>query len=119
MSGDKTNDLPGLGRRLADARTAAGLTQEQVARMLKLPRPSVTEMENETRRVSAGELKELARIYKVSVEWLTGEGGEDRDGQVRIAARKLSGLKDEDFKMVVKIIDSLRKGTRDGGTTPQ
>src|SRR5207249_3184816 len=101
MSGDKTNDLPGLGRRLADARTAAGLTQDQVARMLKLPRPSLTEMENETRRVSAGELKELARIYKVSVEWLTGEGEEDRNGQVRIAARKLSGLKDEDFKMVV------------------
>src|SRR5688572_15334286 len=103
MSGEKTNDSPGLGKRLAEARTAAGLTQVQVARMLNLPRPSVTEMESETRRVSAGELKELGRIYRVSVEWLAGENVEERNRQVKMAARKLTGLKDDDFRMMVKI----------------
>ena len=108
MVGPKTKDLPGLGTRLRQARDAAGLSQEQVARLLGLPRPAVTEMENETRKVSAGELKELAELYKVSLEWLAGDFP-NQSRKVKIAARKLEALKEKDLDAVMRIIDSLQK----------
>jgi transcriptional regulator with XRE-family HTH domain len=111
MVGRKTKDLPGIGARLRQARDGAGLSQEQVAQMLGLPRPAVTEMENETRKISAGELKQLAAIYHVSVEWLTGEPM-DQNRKVRLAARKLGSLKEHDFATVSRIIDSLQKTGR-------
>lgn len=101
-----TSDLPGIGKRLRQAREMAGLSQAQAARSLKLHRPAVTEMENETRKVSAGELKEFARIYKVSVSWLAGEK-QPSDERIKMAARKLRSLKDRDREMVLRIIDSL------------
>jgi len=110
MGGRKTNDLPGVGARLTQAREAAGLTQNQVARLLELPRPAVSEMESETRKVSAGELKQLAKLYKVSVEWLTGEPL-DQNRKVKLAARKLSSLKERDLDTVMRIIDSLQKSS--------
>jgi transcriptional regulator with XRE-family HTH domain len=108
MVGQRTNDLPGLGGRLRQAREASGLSQEQVARLLKIPRPAVTEMERETRKVSAGELKELAEVYKVSLEWLAGDLL-DQSRKVKIAARKLGALKERDLDSVMRIIDSLQR----------
>jgi transcriptional regulator with XRE-family HTH domain len=108
MVGQRTKDLPGLGNRLRQAREAAGLSQEQVARLLHLPRPAVTEMENETRKVSAGELKELTEHYKVSLDWLTGDVL-NQSRKVKIAARKLGALKERDLDAVMRIIESLQK----------
>jgi transcriptional regulator with XRE-family HTH domain len=115
MAKSKTDDLPGIGARLRQAREAAGLTQEQIAKLLGLPRPAISEMEGETRRVSVGELKQLAYRYKVSMEWLTGEPTSKND-KVKIAARKLSALKDEDIDTVMRIVDSFSKGRRPGRT---
>lgn len=109
----KSEDLPGIGARLRQAREAAGLTQEQVARLLGLPRPAISEMESETRRVSVGELKQLAHVYKVSMEWLTGEPA-SRNEKIKIAARKLSELREKDLETVMRIVDSLGKGGRPG-----
>ena|ERR1051326_2809302 len=106
----KRTDLPGLGARLREAREAAGLSQAQVAKLLKMHRPTITEMEQETRKVTAGELIQLAQLYKVSVEWLTGREG-NTDG-IKMAARKLSGLKQKDREMVMRIIDSLSRDAR-------
>src|SRR5713226_7787094 len=108
MTTGRTRDLPGLGARLREAREAAGLTQEQVAKLLDVPRPAISEMESETRRVSAGELKQLARYYKVSVAWLTGEPT-IRNEKIKLAARKLSALRDEDIDTVMRIVDSFRR----------
>jgi DNA-binding XRE family transcriptional regulator len=46
-----------IARRLKEARKLAGLSQGQVAKMLGLHRPSVSEMEAGNRRVSADELR--------------------------------------------------------------
>lgn len=108
MSGNKSNDLPGLGARLKHARELAGLSQAQAARLLSLHRPSITEMESETRKVSAGELKDLASLYKVSVEWLTGETLSKKP-LVRLAARRLSSLDDKDLKTIIRIVESLAR----------
>lgn len=110
MAGAKSRDLPGIGARLKDSREAAGLTQEQVARLLGVPRPAISEMESELRTVSAGELRQLAACYKVSLPWLAGEPSHDgADEKIKMAARKLSDLKDEDVDTVLRIVDSFRR----------
>lgn len=111
MSLGKT-DLPGIGERLRQAREAAGLSQGQVAKILKMHRPTVTEIENERRKVTAGELRQFAHLYKVSVEWLVGEPM-DQSQKLKMAARKLSALKDKDLDAVLRIIESLPRQGRE------
>lgn len=50
-------------RRLVAARLAAGLTQVEVARALRLPQSRVSRMESGQRRVDVIELRDLARLY--------------------------------------------------------
>jgi transcriptional regulator with XRE-family HTH domain len=104
----KTRDLPGIGERLRQAREAAGLSQAQAAKLMDLHRPSITEIESEGRKVSAGELKQFAELYHVSVEWLTGDTLNAND-KIKLAARKLHGLKEDDLEAVMRIIDSFRR----------
>lgn len=56
-----------LAGRLRIAREARGLSQDDVAKHLDIPRPSLTLMEMGKRRVQALELTSLSRLYGVSV----------------------------------------------------
>jgi transcriptional regulator with XRE-family HTH domain len=56
-----------LGERLADARRARQLTQQQTADELGVARTAITAMENGERRPQAVELVKLARLYGRSV----------------------------------------------------
>jgi transcriptional regulator with XRE-family HTH domain len=100
-----------VGSRLRTARGMAGLSQGQVARMLQIHRPSVTEAEAGRRRVPVEELSELAKIYGVSVNWLAGFG-EDKlelgNGKVELASRELGKLKSEDLDRVLHLLAALR-----------
>lgn len=62
-----------VGQRLREARDTLGLTQEDVAGALGIPRTSVIAMEAGKRNVTALELRRLARLYRRSIEWLIGE----------------------------------------------
>jgi transcriptional regulator with XRE-family HTH domain len=104
----KTVDLPGIGEKLRRGREASGLSQAQAAKLMNLHRPTVTEIENEARKVSAGELKQFAEIYHVSIDWLMGETSSVND-KIKLAARKLHGLKESDLETVMRIIDSFRR----------
>ena len=59
-----------IGSRLRLARQNAGLSQGQVARLLKMHRPTVSEIEAGRRRLAADELGKFVEIYEVSTEWL-------------------------------------------------
>ena len=61
-----------LGARLAAARHAAGLSQQQVADKLGMRRPAISEIETGERDVKALELDRLAHLYGVALEWLLG-----------------------------------------------
>jgi Zn-dependent peptidase ImmA (M78 family)/transcriptional regulator with XRE-family HTH domain len=52
-----------IGERLADARRARGLTQQQAAEQLGVARTTITAMEKGDRRPRATELVKLARLY--------------------------------------------------------
>ncbi len=100
-----------IASRLRTAREAAGLSQGQVARMLGVHRPAISEIEAGRRRVSAEELSQLAKIYDVSAEWLTeGSTSESEDDErLRLAARQLSKLKDQDLDRLMTVIRMLKR----------
>ena len=110
MSADKVEKRKLIGSRLAIARKRAGLSQSQVAMELKLPRPSISEIESGRRRVAADELAMFADLYSVDMDWLAGRGEENvnviRD-KLQLAARKVAGLKNEDLEKVIDLLSSL------------
>jgi transcriptional regulator with XRE-family HTH domain len=100
-----------IAARLTLARKQAGLTQGQVAEIMKLSRPSISEMEAGRRNVMAPELAKLAEIYGVSVGWLSCAGPEKPDAsrdRVQLAARQLGKLKPGDFEKVINLLQALR-----------
>ncbi len=98
-----------IAARLRAAREQAGLSQGQVAKMLGLQRPTISEIEAGRRKVSAEELGRFADIYNVSVSWLMKEEPEISDPAVELAARELAKLKEEDLNTVFNLLRTLRK----------
>ena len=104
-----------LGERLRLAREQAGLSQGQVARMLGMHRPTISEIEAGRRRVTAEELATFARTYEVSVTWLTGlEADDEVDDRVRLAARELAKLRRQDLDKILRLLATMRgpKGSK-------
>ncbi len=100
-----------IASRLRLSREMAGLTQGQVAKSLDWHRPTVSEIEAGRRRVSVEELATLAEMYGVNVPWIVGEGDEDSSlaaDRVKLAARELSKLREEDLDRVLQLIQALR-----------
>ncbi len=100
-----------IASRLRLSREMAGLTQGQVAKSFDWHRPTVSEIEAGRRRVSAEELATLAEIYGVNIPWLVGEGDEDSSlaaDRVKLAARELSKLREEDLERVLQLVQALR-----------
>jgi transcriptional regulator with XRE-family HTH domain len=101
-----------IASRIREARRLAGLSQGQVAKMLGLQRPSVTEIESGNRAVAAEELGKLSEIFDVSVAWLLGEGSarlDAHDDRLQLAARELQKLKPKDLDRLLTILASMRE----------
>ena len=116
MSNDIVEKRKLIGSRLSIARTRSGLSQSQVAKKLKLPRPSISEIESGRRRVAAEELVMFAELYSVDMDWLAGRGEKKVDAirdQLQLAARKVAGLKEEDLNKVIDLLTSLKHDNGD------
>ncbi|MER7924102.1 helix-turn-helix domain-containing protein [Streptomyces sp. NPDC096057] len=95
-----------VGRRLRTARETLGLTQDDVASALGVPRTSVTAMESGQRNVTALELRRLARLYRRTVHWLLGE--EEEDAAVDNALyRATAELSENDKEQVLRFAQFL------------
>jgi transcriptional regulator with XRE-family HTH domain len=104
-----------VAQRLRDCREYLGLSQEQVANVLNLPRPAITNMESGTREVKALELGALARLYGKPVSYfLGGESPEAEREQVEFVARRLKGLSPQDLREVARFADFLRSSPKSG-----
>lgn len=101
-----------ISARLRTAREAAGLSQGQVAKLMGLHRPTISEIEAGRRRVSADELTQLAEIYGTSTDWILAKRdaatGPDEE-KILLAARQLSKMKDADLDRLMKLIHMLKK----------
>ncbi len=67
MNGIERIEPPKLGERLRVARSAAGMTQEDVARELAIARTTVIAIEQGQRRIRPDELRALAGLFRISV----------------------------------------------------
>lgn len=100
-----------IASRLRLAREMAGLTQGQVAKAQGWHRPTVSEIEAGRRKVSVEEVAALSDMYGVNVPWVVGREDEEADSaadRVRLAARELSKLREEDLDRIVQLIQALR-----------
>ena len=101
-----------IASRIREARKMAGLSQGQVARILGLHRPSISQVEAGQRNVSAEELSRLAEIYDVALSWLAGEDAERLDAQddrIQLAARQLSKLKPQEMDRLFSLLASMHE----------
>lgn len=110
-AGDLDARRAAIAERLKLARTMAGLSQGQVARLMGLHRPSISEAEAGRRRISAEELADFSIRYGVSAAWLSGATPltvEPEDARVELAARELSKLKSQDLDRILELLAALR-----------
>ncbi len=101
-----------IAERLRVAREMAGLTQAQVADILGLHRPAISEMEAGRRKVSGEELGKLSEVYGVAVDWITQTESNlcIKDSvRVELAARELVKLNSEDLDRVLQLLVALRQ----------
>lgn len=61
-----------IGQKIRQFREKAGLSQEQVAKKLGLNRVSYTQLEQGNRKVMAGELVEIAKVFNTTPDVLLG-----------------------------------------------
>lgn len=107
-----------IATRLREARKMAGLSQGQVARLLGMHRPTISEIEAGNRRVSAEELSKFAEMYDVTVSWLLAETADQLevdDPRLQLAARELSKLKPDDLDRLLRLLASMRSSDSDDG----
>ena len=107
-----------ISAKLREARKMAGLSQGQVAQILGLHRPSISEIEAGNRRVSAEELRKMCEVYEVSMDWVLGktsDAADPADPQLELAARELAKLNPENLDRLMKLIAAM-KNNQTGGT---
>jgi transcriptional regulator with XRE-family HTH domain len=100
-----------IGARLRWAREQAGLSQGQVAKLLKVHRPTISQIESGERLVKADEVTQFADLYDVQDDWiLRGDEvfGKLADPRVELAARELRKLTSEDLDTILRLVKALK-----------
>lgn len=114
---DDVTERRRLGDRLREARKYLGLKQDEVATYLKIPRTALTDIESGQRRVEAIELTRLAKLYRQSVAYFTGEDEASAGLPADVAhlARRVADLSTEDRAELSRFAEYLRARSS-GGT---
>lgn len=100
-------DREKIAERLKEARILAGLSQDNAAKMLSLQRPAISEIESGKRKVSAEEIIQFSKVYKVSATWLLLKEDDDVElsNELKVAARELGKMSDVDREKLLYILN--------------
>lgn len=100
-----------IAERLKEARLQSGLSQENAAKILGLQRPAISEIESGRRKVSAEEIIQFGRVYKVSTSWLLLKEDVELESneQIKVAARELSKMSESDRQKLLDLLNILPK----------
>ena len=102
-----------LSARLKEAREYRGFSQEEVARHLGVPRSAISLIESGSRRVSAEELSQLAKLFQTTMESLADHDQEASETEsVRLVARAAAELSATDRDEVLRFAQFLRSRKR-------
>ena len=108
-----TNDPASVvAKRLRAARTNSGLSQGQVAKMMNMHRPTISQIEAGVRKISSTEVSAFAEIYDVKAAWILGDSPETfetNDPKLQLAARELGKLKPDDLDRLLKLIAAMKE----------
>ncbi len=97
-----------LALRLKEVREYLGLSQQEVAEALNVPRSAVSLLESGQRRVDSVELKTLAKMYQRPVGFFTGEeAATPLFGDVAVLAKQASALSTEDRTELLRFSEFL------------
>jgi transcriptional regulator with XRE-family HTH domain len=118
-SNDESVDRQKLGARLREAREYLGLSQDEVAKYLSIPRTALSHIESGQRRIDALELKKLAQLYKRPVVYFTGESQADSGMSDDVAhlARAAAGLSEGDRRELSRFAEYLRARAQSEGSS--
>lgn len=97
-----------LAERLRQAREYLGLSQEDVAQHIGLPRPAVSQIENGNRKVEALELAQLAKLYQRPTSYFTAEEPIGEAPQIELLRLAATELNDQDRNEVLRFAEFLR-----------
>jgi transcriptional regulator with XRE-family HTH domain len=100
-----------IANRIREARTLAGLSQGQVAKIVGMHRPTISEIEAGNRRVSADEVVRFADIFDVSTAYLLGQTPDKLamdDPKLQLAARELAKLSPEALDGLLRALAAVR-----------
>ena len=103
------DDRKSMGARLREAREYLGLSQDEVARVVGLPRPAVSLIESGQRRVDALELMKFAELYQRPVANFTGDvdAGAPIPNAVQYLARAAAKLTAADQAELLRFTEFL------------
>jgi transcriptional regulator with XRE-family HTH domain len=99
-----------LGARLKEAREYLNLSQDEVGKILKVPRSAISLIEAGQRRVDAIELQKLAEIYQRPIGVFIGETASPAPipEVVQHLARAASKLTDQDREELLRFAEFLQ-----------
>lgn len=113
------HDEERLARRLREAREYLGLSQEFVAEQLRVPRATVSAMENGKRKISSLELKQLALLYRRDYAYFLGDGPKSDEEPIGAAlfraTKRLSTSDREQVLQFAQFLHHAGSGPRPSG----
>src|SRR4028119_2234686 len=103
-----------LGKRLREARTNCGLTQEAAAEKIGITRTALVQIEAGNRSVNTFELVELASLYKADISLLLSEQEVEEDDPLVALCRVEPHLSDNPVveSQIRDYVDIFREGVR-------
>jgi transcriptional regulator with XRE-family HTH domain len=104
-----SKDRKSLGARLREGREYLGLSQEEVAKAVNLPRSAISLIESGQRKIDALELKKFAELYQRPVGEFTGEVEATAPPQasVQYLARAAAKLNESDQAELLRFAEFL------------
>src|SRR4051794_41521024 len=90
-----TIDQTTIGRRLKEARTNCGLTQEAAAEAVGIPRTAVVAIESSKRSLSTLELSQFAKLYHRPVTYFFEESANAIEPADLVLARQFPGYEED------------------------
>lgn len=103
---------PNIAIRIKEAREYLGLTQQQVANAISIPRSAVSDIESGKRKVNADELKQIAALLRHPVSYFLGEEPEMAP-DVLALARTVENLSENDRKELLRFAKFLEYQRKD------
>jgi transcriptional regulator with XRE-family HTH domain len=108
------SDREKIAAKLKEAREYLGLSQQEVADAMKLPRSAISLVETAQRGVESVELKAFAKLYQRPVGFFTGEETVPMGGEVAMLAKQVAKLSPQDRDELLRFSEYLVQRSKSG-----